>query len=64
MKPTYSFYNRKNKQNKVPTYFRVTYNRKLKYVNTGIKIEEQYWNETREEVKKSHTSEKILIARG
>lgn len=62
MKPTYSFYirkNRKNKQNKVPIYFRVTYNRKLKYVNTGIKIEEQYWNETREEVRKSHVSVKM-----
>lgn len=62
MKPTYSFYirkNRKNKQNKVPVYFRVTYNRKMKSVNTGIKIEEKYWNEKRQEVRKSHPTAKM-----
>jgi len=62
MKPTYSFYirkNRKNKQNKFPIYFRVTYNRKLSYINTGIKIEDHFWNETKEEVRKSHASVKM-----
>lgn len=62
MKPTYSFYtrsNRKNKLNKVPVYFRITFNRKLKYINTGIKIENRHWNEGREEVRKSHPSAKI-----
>lgn len=62
MKPTYSFYfrkNRKNNHNEVPVYFRVTYNRKIKYVNTGIKVEEKYWNEKRQEVRKNHPSAKI-----
>lgn len=39
---------------------RITYNRKIRYVNTGIKIEEKYWNSKKEEVRKSHPSSKVF----
>jgi len=62
MKPSYIFYartDRKNKRNEIPVYLRITYNRKIRYVNTGIKIEEKYWNSNREEVRKSHPASKV-----
>jgi len=61
MKPSYTFFaraDRKNKRNEMPVYLRITYNRKLRYVNTGIKIEEKHWNDSKEEVRKSHPAEK------
>lgn len=39
---------------------RVTYNRKVRYVNTRIKIDEKHWNESKEVVRKSHTAEKVF----
>lgn len=62
MKPTFSFYartDRKDKQNRVPIYFRVTVNRKSKYLKTGIEVEEKYWNEAKKEVRKSHNSHAV-----
>jgi len=61
MKATFKFYLRtdqKNSANKCSIYLRVTYNRKNKYSNTGIKLKEKYWNEEKEEVRKSHPSSK------
>lgn len=57
MKPSFSFYaraDRKDKLNRIPLYLRITYNRKIRYVSTGIKIEEKHWNESKEKVRKSH----------
>ena len=61
MKPTYIFYarlERKNKRNEIPVYLRITYNRKVRYVNTGIKVEEKHWNE-KGDVRNSHTAAKV-----
>lgn len=38
----------------MPIYLRVTYNRKSRFINVGIKLEEKYWNDSRQEVRKSH----------
>jgi site-specific recombinase XerD len=32
----------------------------MRYINTGIKIEEKHWNDSRQEVRKSHPSEKVF----
>jgi len=62
MKPSYTFYarpERKNDRNEMPIYLRIIYNRKTRYVSTGIRVEEKHWNDSREEVRKSHPSEKV-----
>lgn len=62
MKPSYTLYARtirKNKRNQMPIYLRITFNRKTRYVSTGIKLEEKHWNELKEEVRKSHPAEKV-----
>ena len=63
MKPSYNLFIRRDKinsQGHVPLYLRVTYNRKKSLYFTGIKIEEKYWNPDKKEVRRSHTSYKVL----
>lgn len=63
MKPTYKFFvrtDRKGKNEKAPVYLRITYNRKSKYYNTGIRILSKHWSKRSEEVKSSHPSAKVF----
>lgn len=57
MPATFHFYLRKDKPNKqglCPIYLRITHNRKMKYVNTGIKIKSSDWSQDKERVRRSH----------
>ena len=63
MPATFHFYIRENRENKrglCPIYLRITHNRKLKYVNTGIQIPVNDWNPEREIVRRSHKNYKKL----
>lgn len=57
MPATFHFYLRENRPDKrgtCPVYLRITYNRKLKYLNTGIKLSPSDWNPDKEQVRRSH----------
>lgn len=57
MPATFNFYLRKDRPNKkglCPIYLRITHNRKLTYLNTGIRILPSDWNEDNERVRRSH----------
>jgi integrase len=60
MPATFKFYlrdDRPNKRGLCPVYLRITYNRKKKYHNTGIRIHPNDWNERKEEVRKTFGKE-------
>lgn len=57
MAATFHFYMRDNRPNKLglcPIYLRITFNRKKKYLNTGIKVAESEWNEDKQQVRRNH----------
>jgi len=57
MPATFHFYQRENrpdKQGLCPIYLRITHNRKLKYVSTGIKVLPKEWNPNKQEVRRNH----------
>lgn len=57
MPATFHFYLREERPNKrglCPVYLRITHNRKLKYLNTGIKLYPSDWNPDKELVRRSH----------
>ena len=57
MPATFHFYLREERPNKrglCPVYLRITHNRKLKYLNTGIKLSPSDWNPDKEQVRRSH----------
>lgn len=63
MPATFHFYlreNRPNKKGECPIYLRITCNRKMKYHNTGIRIEPSDWRDDKEEVRRSHSIYKKL----
>ncbi|MEX0906240.1 MAG: tyrosine-type recombinase/integrase [Balneolaceae bacterium] len=43
-----------NKQGLCSLYLRITHNRRMKYVNTGVKLDPDDWNPDKERVRKSH----------
>lgn len=47
-----------NKQGLTPIYFRVTKNRKSKYISTEIRIEEKHWDYTNKRVSTKHPNSK------
>lgn len=62
MKPSYSLIIRSDKKTRndiVPIYLRVTYNRKKSLYFTGIKIQEKYWNSDKQEVRRSYPTSTI-----
>lgn len=59
MPATFHFYlreDRPDKKGKCPIYLRITCNRKMKYHNTGIRIEPSDWRDDKEEVRRSHSA--------
>jgi len=63
MPATFHFYireNRPNKKGECPIYLRITHNRKLKYLNTGIRVDPNQWNPDKQEVRRSHRTYKNL----
>ncbi len=63
MAVTYHFYLRKDKQRedgKAPIYFRITQNRKSRFLTTSEWIKPKHWNKEKEEVRRSHTTYKSI----
>lgn len=54
---------RKQKANgETPVYLRITKNRKYRMVSTGIAVQEKYWNESSQKVRKNHPRSDFLNA--
>ncbi|NGP87575.1 site-specific integrase [Fodinibius halophilus] len=51
---------RANARGEAPIYVRVTHNRKSRYLSLGISVQEKYWNEEKQRVRRSHDSHKVL----
>lgn len=72
MPATFHFYlreDRPDKRGQCPVYLRITHNRKLKYLNTGIRLEPKEWNPDRQVVRRNHRTpdklnEELAIIRG
>jgi len=45
-----------NKKGKAPIHFRITKNRKNRYISASLMLEPKYWNENKERVKPNHPS--------
>lgn len=62
---TFHFHLKKrlNKKNEYPIYLRVTLERKHLYITTGLSVEEKYWNDNLEQVRKGHPNSKSLNQR-
>lgn len=41
-----------------PFYLRITKDRKIKYVSTGLSLHPQYWNETKNEIRRSYPTDR------
>lgn len=57
MPATFIFYIREERSNargECPVYLKITHNRKRKYIDTGIKISSNDWNETKQQVRRRH----------
>lgn len=52
--------NRKKQNGEYPIYLRITYNRKHKYVSTGLSVKKKHWNPEAEEVRRNHNNYKTL----
>lgn len=48
--------NKRNKKNQYPIYVRLTVSRLHTYFNTGLKIEEQYWDKKKSKIKNTYTN--------
>lgn len=51
---------RVNPRGEAPIYIRITHNRKSSYLKLGIAVQEKYWNEEKQRVRRSHDSYKKL----
>jgi len=59
MPATFHYYLREQRANhkgECPIYLRITCNRKLKYYNTGIRINPSDWRDDKEEVRRTHST--------
>ncbi|MFK7806174.1 MAG: phage integrase SAM-like domain-containing protein, partial [Saprospiraceae bacterium] len=51
---------KKNKKGEAPIYFRIIKNRKVRYIASGIRLEEKHWNKNKELVRSNHKNHKRL----
>ena len=49
-----------NKKGESPVYFRIIKHRKVNCIDSGIKLEEKYWDKRREKIKPNHPNSKRL----
>lgn len=47
----------------IPVYLRITKDRKYSMLSTGIAIQEKFWNESKQEVRKSHPRQTVFNTR-